>query len=112
MFRPTATHTALFDKTDDRTMVIRWASEADRGVLADLAALDSTRPLEGEALVALVDGEAWAAVSVEDGRAVADPFRPSAHAAELLRVRAGHLRAALEQRGLAGRAPRLGRAAA
>jgi hypothetical protein len=113
MFRPTATPTALFDKTDDRAMVIRWASEADRGVLADLAALDSAPPLEGEALVALVDGEAWAGVSVEDGRVVADPFRPSAHAAELLSVRAGHLRAALERRrGLAGRLPRLRRAAA
>ena len=111
MFRPTATHTPLFD-TDDRTVVIRWAAAADRGALADLAALDSARPLTGEVLIALVGGEPWAAVSVEDGRLVADPFRPSAAAAELLQVRAGHLRTELDRHAAPRRLPRLRRAAA
>ena len=56
-----------------------------------LAALDSSPVLEGEVLVAFVDDEPWAAISLHDGRVVADPFRPSAHAVELLRVRARHL---------------------
>ena len=112
MSRSTATHPPLFDTPGDRTVVIRWAAEADRAALADLAALDSARPLTGEALMAVVDGEPWAAVSVEDGRVVADPFRPSALAADLLRVRAGHLRAALDRRPSERRFARLRRAAA
>jgi hypothetical protein len=94
----TATSPTLFDSTDERTVVIRWAAEADRGAVADLAALDSRRPLAGEVLIALVGDEPWAAVAIEDGRVVADPFRPSAGAAELLRIRAGHLRSALAER--------------
>jgi hypothetical protein len=87
MLHRAATQFDLFDSA----VVIRRASEADEPVLARLAALDSALPLRGEALVAFVDGEPWAAVSLEDGRVVADPFRPSAGAVELLRVRARHL---------------------
>ena len=36
-----------------------------------------------------VDGEAWAALSIDDGHAVADPFRRSAGIVALLRARAG-----------------------
>jgi len=75
-------------------LVIRPARDADVSLLHDLAALDSAAPLSGPALVALVDGEIWAARSLEDGRAIADPFRPSAEAAGLLRLRAQQLRAA------------------
>ena len=98
-----ATPKALFDNTDDRSVVIRWAAEADRGAVADLAALDGQRPLTGEVLIAIVGDEPWAAVAIDDGRVAADPFRPSAHAAELLRVRAGHLRSALTERASAPR---------
>jgi hypothetical protein len=75
-------------------VVIRRAGEADQASLAKLAALDSARPLRGEILVAFVDGEPWAALSLDDGKIVADPFRRSASAVELLRVRARHLGAA------------------
>ncbi len=112
MFRHSTNPSSMSDMSGDRTVVIRWAAQADRGALADLATLDSAAPLSGEALVAIVDGELWAAVSVEDGRAVADPFRPSAPAAELLRVRASHLRTALERGGAARRLAGLRRAAA
>ena len=74
------------------TVVIRRAGDDDRGALARLAALDSAKPLRGEVLVAVVDLEPWAAVSLDDGRVIADPFRASGVAAELLRVRARHLR--------------------
>ena len=59
--------------------------------LAELAQLDSARPLTGTALVAEVDGAAVAAVELESGRAVADPFRPTAKVLELLRMRAAQL---------------------
>jgi|ERR1700716_1194032 hypothetical protein len=93
-------------------VVIRRAAQADRPSLARLAALDSARPLRGEALIAFVDGEPWAALSLDDGRTVADPFRQSASAVELLRVRAQHLRAAAGGGHAARRALRLRRASA
>jgi hypothetical protein len=101
------------DHTLPPTVVIRRAAEADRSGVARLAALDSAPAPGGNVLLALVDDVAWAALSLDDGRAVADPFRPSAHAVELLRIRAGQLRAAPAARSRA--LPRLlglGRAAA
>jgi hypothetical protein len=53
-----------------------------------LAALDSALPLRGPALVADRDGRLLAALSLDDGRAVADPFERTAEAVELLRLRA------------------------
>jgi hypothetical protein len=72
-------------------VIIRTARPADLPLVHDLAELDDAAPLQGRILVAVVDGRPWAALSLEDGRAVADPFKPSAPAAELLRMRAGHL---------------------
>jgi hypothetical protein len=48
----------------------------------------SERPLhEGDWLVADVDGVPVAAVSVEDGTTVYDPFRPTTQAVSLLKLR-------------------------
>ena len=58
-------------------VVIRRARPDDAEALATLAQLDSSRAPRGEVIVADVQGELWAAVSVEDGHAVAHPFRPS-----------------------------------
>ena len=66
------------------------ADESDR--LADLAQLDSAAPLTGTAVVAEVDGTAVAALEIETGRAVADPFRPTAKIVDMLRIRAAQLR--------------------
>lgn len=74
-------------------LTIRRADIADSGALAHLAALDSSDPPRGDALVAEVGQELWAAVEIESGSAVADPFRPSADLVELLRFRAARLRA-------------------
>jgi hypothetical protein len=92
-------------------VVIRRADGSDDPAVARLAALDSARQLRGELLVALVDDEPWAALALGDGRVVADPFRPSAIAVELLRLRARHLRAATGERRAARRALRLARRA-
>ena len=40
------------------------------------------------------DSEIWAAVEIDTGSAIADPFRPSADLVELLRFRAERVRAA------------------
>ncbi len=93
-------------------LVIRRGTEQDAAALARLAALDSAKPLRGEALIAFVHGEPWAAISLEDGRVVADPFRPSSTAAELVRLRAAHLRAGSATAGNAHTALRLRRASA
>jgi hypothetical protein len=65
----------------------------DDWAVAALAGLDSARPLSGAVLLAEADGRPVAAVAVADGRAVADPFQPSAAAVAVLRVRAAQLRA-------------------
>lgn len=70
------------------------AQDADMPLLHDLAELDSRKPLEGPVLVALVEGRVWAALGLDDGRVVADPFLSTAPAVELLRLRARQLQAA------------------
>jgi hypothetical protein len=67
---------------------IRRATPADEPVLAALAVLDSALPLAGDILVAQLDGAVVAAIAHTDGRAIADPFRPSADTVEVLRLRA------------------------
>ena len=70
------------------TLTIRRADAADAGALVRLAALDSASPPTGEALLAEVGDELWAAVEIDSGAAIADPFRPSGELVELLRLRA------------------------
>ena len=71
------------------SLVLRPATSADSAELERLAALDSARPLAGEVLVAYAGGELRAALSLETGRSVADPFWPSADLVELLEAAAG-----------------------
>lgn len=78
-------------------VVIRQARDEGAAMLADLAALDTAKPLHGAALVALVDGRVWAAHGIEEDRAIADPFVPSAEAVALLRLRICQLRSARKQ---------------
>ena len=76
------------------TVLIRAARGSDGPVLRRLAELDS-RPLpEGELLVAEADDEVIAALSVDTGDNVADPFRRTADVVDLLAYRARRLRAA------------------
>jgi hypothetical protein len=78
----------------NESLVIRRAYPDDRAALERLATLDA-RPLPSEPLlVAEVDGELWAAVSLSDGGAVADPFQPSGALVDLLLARRAQLAAA------------------
>jgi hypothetical protein len=69
-------------------LLIRRACLHDAPALARLAALDCAAPLRGEVLVAEVDGMLRAALALGEGRAVADPFEPTAELVALLRLRA------------------------
>lgn len=80
--------------THDHQIAIRPAKAEDAPTVRKLSELDSARPLPGDVLLAEVDGHAVAAVSLDTGQAVADPFVPSAPAVGLLGVRARQLRAA------------------
>ena len=60
------------------TYVMRLATDEDAADLRRLAALDSARPLTGEVLIGEIDGVPAAARSLETGRAIADPFLPTA----------------------------------
>jgi hypothetical protein len=92
----------------DPSLTIRYATADDAEALRRLAALDSARALQGAVLVAEVAGEPWAAISLEDYHAVADPFRPSADLVWLLVERARDLERAQRSRGgRHGRALRL-----
>jgi hypothetical protein len=89
----------------DKTLTIRRADASDSGALVRLAALDSASPPTGEALLAEVGDELWAAVEVETGTAIADPFRPSGELVDLLRLQAA-LDGRSERRSLARLLPR------
>jgi hypothetical protein len=69
-------------------LTIRPADLADLAGLDRLAALDSAPAPTGDVLVGEVGGELWAAVELDSGAAIADPFRPSADVVELLRLHA------------------------
>ena len=73
--------------------VIRLATEEDARALHQLAQLDSQRPLGGNALIGEIDGDAAAAISLNDNRVVADPFKRTAQLTQLLRMRAASLHA-------------------
>jgi hypothetical protein len=75
------------------SLLLRPATSDDSDLVRRLAALDSARPLHGDVLLAFVGDRAVAAVSLLDGRLVADPFSDSADAADLLREHADGLRA-------------------
>jgi hypothetical protein len=68
-------------------ITITHASE-DSPEVRRLALLDDRRALRGPALLAYVGGEPRAAVGLLDGRAVADPFHPTAEIVEILRFQA------------------------
>jgi hypothetical protein len=75
----------------EEALTIRYGTDHDARALARLAALDCAAVPPAPLLVAEVGGELRAAVSLRDGSAVADPFRPAASLLSLLRTRAGQL---------------------
>jgi hypothetical protein len=73
-------------------LTIRLARASDALQLFRVSALDSSRTPTGRVLLAVMGDEVWAAVSVEDLHAVADPFRPAGDLVLLLLERARQMR--------------------
>jgi hypothetical protein len=86
---------------------LRPARADDDTIVRRLAALDEAPELEGPVLLAVVGGEAVAALALDDGRVVANPFAPTAQAVSLLRLRAAHVSSASARRRRRFRLPRL-----
>ena len=75
------------------TVVIRMAGSDDERALSRLAQLDGgPRRQRLPVLVAEVDGEILAALPLNRGAALADPFRPTASLLEMLKLRVAQLR--------------------
>jgi hypothetical protein len=82
-------------------LTIRLATSADEFAVRRLAALDSASPPTGDVLLAEMGNELWAALSVDTGTAIADPFRPSGDLVDLLQFRADRLAGEARGRGRA-----------
>jgi hypothetical protein len=83
--------------------IIRQATDDDQRALERLAELDSQRPLSMPALIAETRGQPAAAISLADGRVIADPFEYTVVLQQLLRYRLGALQAYSRQPSLAKR---------
>ena len=78
--------------TSPASLSLRYATAADAGAVAYLSELDEAERLTGSVLVAFDGGRPVAAMSLDDGRTVADPFTRSAVVVDLLRLRARQMR--------------------
>jgi hypothetical protein len=65
--------------------VVRFARPYEAATLRRLAELDDAPELAGEILVATIDADVVAALSLDDGRVLANPFVPTSDSVELLR---------------------------
>ena len=83
----------MWSMSPSTSLTIRHANGADATALARLAALDSSRVPNGELLVAELDGSLVAALSVDTGAAIADPFEYTAAIVDSLRAQARESRA-------------------
>ncbi len=73
------------------TVALRMAERDEAPMVRRLAALDDAPALEGPVLLALMDGEAVAALALLDRRVVANPFLCTRDVVQLLRLRAEHI---------------------
>jgi hypothetical protein len=93
-------------------LLIRVAGPDDRPALDDLAARDSRARLLGDALIAELDGVVVAALSLRDGRLIADPWKPTAVIGDQLRLWASSITATTVPAGPLKRLLRIGPARA
>ena len=77
---------------DTDHLTIRFSRPDDDPQISRLAQLESVRPPHGPLLVAEVAGELHAALPLDGGAAVADPFRHTRDLLRLLEVRRRQLR--------------------
>jgi hypothetical protein len=70
---------------------IRTARPSDYPTIWQVAALDDSSVPGGPLLVAELEGEVIAALSLASGHAIADPFQRTLEAVDLLRLRASQV---------------------
>jgi hypothetical protein len=80
------------ERGKDEAITIRIAGPADETMLGRLAQLDSAEPPTAPVLIAEIDGVARAALSLDDGAVIANPFHRTLAAQQLLLARAAQLR--------------------
>lgn len=90
----------MLTKFDIQDLTIRMERSEDEREVLHLAQRDSSWPPAGPRLLAVVGGRPLAAISLETGALVADPFAGTAEVAELLRARAAQLGLDRPRRGL------------
>jgi len=84
---------AASDEIDQRGGVtVRVFAERDIDGIRRLAALDARPVPTGGVLVGELEGELVAALPLDGGQALADPFKPTTDIVALLRLRARQLR--------------------
>jgi hypothetical protein len=78
-------------------VVIRESARSDAERLRRLAQLDSARLHQGPMVVAEVDGDLRAAVAIDNGSVIADPFHRTADLVALAEMHASQRRKALRR---------------
>ncbi len=102
--QPTNTTSLRSSRNPAETLTIRMAVPADFAALDRLAQLDSARrPERVPMLVAEVGGELRAALALDAGSVIADPFRRTTEHVGLLVERARQLKAPAPRRAARGR---------
>ena len=92
--RPRVDRKAARPDTEVHRVTVRLAEAADDAAIVRLAALDSAKVPDGSLVVADIAGTIQAALPVDGGTAIANPFVPTADLVKLLEVRARQLREA------------------
>jgi hypothetical protein len=77
-----------------KNVTVRRSASGDASALARLASRDSASPPRGPALIAEADSRMLAALPLGSGRAIADPFEPTADLVMLLELRRAQIEAA------------------
>lgn len=85
------THT--YSTLPHRDVTVRLAGSGDQPALLRLASLDSAGMPAGPVVVAETGGQLVAAVAVEGGATIADPFHRTSALVQMLELRAAQLRA-------------------
>ncbi len=89
---PLADHWTMTNELHPTITIRRLGvTEADHAALARLAELDSNHRLEGPVLGAEVEGRILAAISIETGEVVADPFSRTSELRAMLKLRLAQL---------------------